>query len=57
MKGSTLIKRIQKAIDKHGDIPVRIDHDTLIYLRVKKSRSEELNNTHGKFYIDIRVFE
>lgn len=56
MKGSTLIKRIQKAIDRYGDLPVRIDHDNLIYLRVKKSKSEDLDETHGKYYIDIRVF-
>ncbi len=57
MKASTLIKRIQKAIDKHGDIPVRIDHDDLRCLGIKKSRSDEFNDTNGRPYIDIRVFE
>lgn len=57
MKGSTLIKKIQKAINKYGDIRVRIDHDDLRCIRIKKSKSDELNDTNDKFYIDIRVFE
>ena len=56
MKGSTLIKKIQKAIDKHGDLPIRIDDDTLLYLKVRKTKSEDLNETNGKHYINVKVW-
>ena len=56
MKASEFVEKIKQAIEKHGDLPVRIDDDVLKNLRFKKDgpyAKESSKDTKGKTFLQI----